>query len=122
MARPRLTDEERKARRKARSAYTFSDARFKNRYDPKKEGYGSAEQWIAAAEALINGTILRVGTKRTGNPDLELLGVDELPETMEALKKAYRNAMFIHHPDYGGDVETAKQVNLAFERLGKNYV
>lgn len=115
----RLPPGEAERRAKERARRTWS-GETNVKYDPSVVGYGSYDQWIAAAEA-ITGTKLRVGADRKANPDLDILGLSELPETMEKLKRAYRNAMMVHHPDKGGDLETAKKVNLAFERLSKNY-
>jgi hypothetical protein len=119
--RPRLTPEEREARRKARSAFSFSRAAYEH-YDPRKEGYGSAEEWMAAAEALAGGRgTLRLKPKTGVAADLALLFLDDLPADIAGLKKAYRNTLFLVHPDYGGDVEKCKAVVAAFERLTKFY-
>lgn len=124
MARPRLSPEEKEARRKARNARTFSDAAYKH-YDPKTEGYGSADDWIAAAEAMAGGRAhLHAGTdrKKTGlERDLELLNLTELPLTVAELKRAFRNTMFTVHPDYGGTNDQCRDVLTAFERLSKHY-
>ena len=123
MPRPRLTPEEREQRRRERNAHTFSDAAYKH-YDPKTEGYGSADEWIRQAEAIAGGrSTLGTGAKpKTGlERDLELLNLDELPDTMAALKKAFRNTMFIVHPDYGGTNEQCRDVLAAFDRLSKHY-
>ena len=119
MGRPRLTDEERLARKKERSRHSFSDAAYK-KYDASK-GFGSTEEWIRAAEALLNGrTVLIAGTKPVSK-DLQMFFLTELPADVAVLKKAYRNSMFIYHPDHGGTEEQAKAANLAFERLVANY-
>lgn len=38
-------------------------------------------------------------------------------ETLNDLKKAYRNLAKIHHPDFGGDGETIKEINNEYEEL-----
>jgi hypothetical protein len=124
MPRRRLTPEEREARRKARNAYTFSEAAYKH-YDPRTEGYGSAEEWIRQAESIASGRGAlgaTVGPKKTGVArDLELLNLDDLPANIDGLKKAFRNSLFIAHPDYGGTNEQCRDVLAAFERLSKHY-
>lgn len=123
MPRPRLTPEEREARRKARNAFTFSDRAYQH-YDPKTDGYGNAEEWIRQAEQIAGGrTTVNAGAKaKTGlERDLELLNLDALPDTMAVLKKAFRNTMFTVHPDYGGTNEQCRDVLAAFDRLSKHY-
>jgi hypothetical protein len=123
MPRPRLTDTEREAKRKARAAFTFSDAAYKH-YDPAREGYGSADEWIAAAEALAGGNRgffkSRPNQPRI-NPDLVTLMLEEMPSHIDGLKKAFKNALFLHHPDFGGTNEACRNVLTAFERLSKLY-
>ncbi len=50
--------------------------------------------------------------------DLGLLGLAEGFSSAE-LRRAYRAAALRHHPDRGGDLETMKRVNAAYERLRK---
>jgi len=115
-----MSDEERAAKRKARSRHTFSDAAYRH-YDTSN-GFGSMDEWIRAAEALAGGRLLLAPEARhVKNADLEFLFMTDMPETVEALKKGWRNAMFIYHPDHGGDVEDAKKAIAAYERLLKNY-
>lgn len=123
MGRPRLSPEEREARRKARVAHSFSDAAY-NHYDPRTEGYGNAEEWIAAAEAIAGHRATFSGTKKpkTGlEHDLSLLYLDELPDTMAELKKAFRNTMMLVHPDHGGSTKDCQEALAAFERLVKHF-
>jgi len=53
-------------------------------------------------------------------PDLSLqnMGVDEankrVTEFKLRLKKAYRQVVFKHHPDHGGDAEKMKMINSLF--------
>jgi hypothetical protein len=118
MPRATLSPEEREARRKERSRLSFSEAAYKNRYDPSKEGFGSADEWIRQAEALAEGmTSMRPTTK--AHPDLAALYLDEMPADVSALKTAFRNSMFIAHPDHGGTNETARNVMEAYKRLLK---
>lgn len=120
----KLSPEEREKRRKARVARTFSDAAYK-KYDPATEGYGSAEQWSAAAEAMANGkgTFARVDGSKSDSviaAALSVLGLSAMPD-IAGLKKAFRNAMFIAHPDYGGtDAEAIATMN-AYKKLLESF-
>jgi hypothetical protein len=123
MPRPRLTDAEREAKRRARSAFTFSDAAYKH-YSPEIEGYGSEDEWISAAEALAGGRgAFRPQPNRPRiNPDLVTLMLEEMPSHIDGLKKAFRNALFLFHPDRpNGSNEACRNVLTAFERLSKFY-
>lgn len=53
--------------------------------------------------------------------DLLLLNLSEMPETADLLKRAYRNSLFLYHPDHGGTDAEAIAAREAFERLAKNY-
>lgn len=126
MARARLTDAEREARRQERNRHTFSDAAYKH-YDPSK-GHGSRDEWKAWAEQAF-------GTKDDSSPfvarpdglskqqraDLETLMLSAMPVDIAALKRAYRNAALVAHPDHGGSTDEMVSVNLAVERLAKFY-
>lgn len=120
MPRIKLTDEERFAKKKERSRFSFSEAAYKNRYDASK-GFGSADEWIKAAEALVGGRLVLMHNVKTANADLTLFGLTELPDSVELLKKAYRNSLFVYHPDHGGSDAQAIAARDAFERLLKNY-
>jgi hypothetical protein len=119
MPRVTLSPEEREARRKERARHSFSDAAYKH-YDPKAEGYGSADEWINAAEALAGGipAFARV-TGTAASPDLTALFLEKMPDSVEALKRAFRNAMMVAHPDHGGTNEQARDVMAAYKRLLK---
>jgi hypothetical protein len=99
----RLTDVEREQRRRDRIRHSFSDAAYEH-YDPKTEGFGSAEEWIRMAEGLSGGHsgFRKPEVKRTVkiNPDLVLLSLEEMPDTMSVLKTAYRTTMLRVHPDH----------------------
>lgn len=121
MPRPRLTPEQREARRKARAAFSFSDASYKH-YNPRTEGYGSAEDWFAAADALAGGCgVLRSKAKTGLEADLELLSLSDLPADIAGLKKAFHNSLFIYHPDHGGTNDQCRAAMSAFERLSRQY-
>lgn len=47
-----------------------------------------------------------------------VLGVQRGADLTE-IKAAYRRLMLQHHPDKGGDLEAAKQINAAYEALTK---
>jgi hypothetical protein len=125
MGRPRLTDEEREARRKARARHSFSDAAYQH-YDPKREGFGSAEEWLRTAEAAFagRGSYERVLGTRTTPEQLRYLraiGLTELPESPADLKKAFRVHLFRVHPDHGGTAEATRAAITAFEKLAQFY-
>ena len=125
MGRARLTPEEREARRKERARHSFSDAAYSH-YDPHAEGYGSTDEWEAAAEAIAAGRgTLNFGNRGQAspkiNPDLVLLYLDKMPENIAGLKRAFRNTMMIVHPDHGGTHADCIAAMKAFERLSKFY-
>ncbi len=108
----------------------FSDESYSH-YDPKIEGFGSAEEWAHIADSIadkIGGnkgfrqTINQPVANHKKNPDLELLLLDNLPATVNGLKIAFRNTMFIVHPDVeGGSNEACRNVLEAYERLLRLY-
>lgn len=127
MARPKLTPEEREARRRERARFSFSDAAYRH-YDPRVSGYGSAEDWINAAESLTGNTHDTTRVRREAragrpgrNPDLAILNLDDFPADLAGLKTAFRNTMFVVHPDHGGSNEACREALTAFERLSKFY-
>ncbi len=120
MPRPRLTPEEREARRKERSRFTFSDAAYKH-YDPRQTGYGSTDEWIAAAEAIAGGATILTTKTTSINPDLLILNLVDWPATMDGLKRAFRNTLHLVHPDHGGSNEATRDLLAAFGRLSKFY-
>ncbi|CAN0569048.1 unnamed protein product, partial [Laminaria digitata] len=48
------------------------------------------------------------------------LSADPLPEWAD-IRQAYRNAVKLHHPDRGGDPETIKKMNVAYDLLKTYY-
>ena len=120
MPRILLTDEERLARKKARAKHSFSNAAYKH-FDPSKDGYGSPEEWMRAAEAMVGGRLVLKPNVQTKNADLDFLMMEEMPADIAGLKKGYRNALFVYHPDHGGSTEQCRKAVEAFERLLKNY-
>ena len=38
-------------------------------------------------------------------------------ETLEELKKRYKQLALKHHPDVGGDVDTMKQINAEYDKI-----
>lgn len=113
MGRPRLSPEEREANRKARARFSFSDASYRH-YNPEVEGFGDPEQWEGYARKLFGLKKLNTGPV---NKWLLALYLDEMPVTFEALRKAFRAAMFKSHPDYGGSNEAARNTMEAYEVL-----
>ena len=122
MARAKLTDAEREARRKERVKRSFSDAAYQH-YDVKALGYGSRDEWMAAADAMASGKgALRFSTlAEKADADLEMLMLDSLPPDVAGLKTAFRNAMFLAHPDHGGTNEAARDTMAAYKRLLERY-
>lgn len=119
MARVLLTPEELAARKRARAKASFSNAAYKH-YDAASLGFGNVEDWISAAEALAAAKGFLGSTKpRAPGPhaDLVELGLMEMPADLAALKRAYRNALFISHPDHGGTDATARATIEAYTRL-----
>jgi curved DNA-binding protein CbpA len=47
----------------------------------------------------------------------EILGIEE-NSSSEEIKKAYRKLAVQHHPDKGGDENTFKEINEAYDVLG----
>lgn len=116
MARVRMSDAEREAKRRARIAHSFSNAAY-NHYDTS-DGFGSFEEWIRAAEMLTGGVAT---TRNEMQDDLDFLLLDTMPASLADLKKAFRNAMFVYHPDHGGSNEQARKALEAFGRLKSKF-
>lgn len=91
-----------------------------DRYDPAAEGFGSQDDWEAAAERLATGRGRLRGRQRR-NADLDALGLDAMPSTIDLLKAAFRAAVKVAHPDTGGSAAAFKRVFAAYERLVRNY-
>jgi hypothetical protein len=51
--------------------------------------------------------------------DLMALGLDSMPSTRDELRRAYRHAAKVAHPDAGGSVDAFRAVSEAFERLSE---
>lgn len=110
---------------RARVSFSFSDAAYRH-YDTS-EGFGSADEWMAAAEELASGrSTLRdepKARKRTRyvDPRLRALGLDAMPTDIRGLKRAFREALFRTHPDHGGTSEACREVLSAYEQLVRRY-
>lgn len=115
--RPRLTPDEREARRKARAAFSFSDQAYRH-YDPEKEGFGRPDEWEEIAHKIFGLAKLKTGPI---NKWLDALGLDTMPLNLATLKKAFRAAMLKAHPDMGGSNAAARAVMEAFETLKHRY-
>jgi hypothetical protein len=74
------------------------------RYDTKKNGFGSEAKWKAGAEAFVNGDVVLA---KTPSADLILLGLEEMPDDVKGLVKAYRAASMKLYRKYGSDNLTA---------------
>lgn len=115
--RARLTPQEREARRKARAAFSFSDAAYEH-YDPDKESFGGPDEWESIARKAFGLKRLKTGPT---NKWLDALFLEVMPRTLAELKKAFRAAMFRVHPDYGGTNAQARAVMEAFATLKHNF-
>jgi hypothetical protein len=91
--------------------------------------------WIALAR--LNGDLLALGTGSVNlgwalltagaawaswapvpqNPDLRALGLDRMPLSRDELRRAYRRAAKVTHPDAGGSADAFRAVTEAFGRL-----
>jgi DnaJ-class molecular chaperone len=87
-------------------------------YNPKKQGYGNASQWNRAFNARMG---VDEAKKTLGDTDpllvLELSGTP----TWDEIKKQYRKLVMKYHPDRGGDADSFKRVQAAYELLEKKY-
>lgn len=52
--------------------------------------------------------------------NLKHFEIDYKTASMESIKKQYRDLMKKNHPDHGGDVETAKEINAELEWIVNN--
>jgi len=95
---------------------SFSDcfARYKT-YDPSKDGYGDVSDWGKAFSETMGAEEAR--TRLDKDNPLFILGLTELPKTLEELKKVYRKLINIHHPDKGGDPAIAVKIIAAYSLL-----
>ena len=110
---------ERRAKERARGLWSGESY---EKYDPVKEGYGSAAEWIAAAEAMAagRGTFKRVDgakSEKVRDENLVIMGLDKMPDTIDGLKKAFRNACFVYHPDRGGNTKAMQDLLAAYRKL-----
>ena len=129
----RLPPGEAERRAKERAQATWSGANYK-KYDPTSEGYGSYEQWAAAAAAFVNGDTFEAieikpaaasanTKKKPNNPDLILLNLDEMPIDMKVLKSAYRREVLFTYQQTGSSdtnpvyVEAFRKLTRAFDRI-----
>lgn len=123
MGRPVQTEAERQAKKRARNRQSFSDAGYRH-YNPAFEGYGSVDEWMRKAEAILTGR----GIAQAFDPadtqlqrDLGTLNLEAMPGDAAALKRAYRNTLFTVHPDHGGTAAATIAATEAFERLSHHF-
>jgi hypothetical protein len=75
----------------------------------------SAGHWWGA---LPFGTVWTLPEPHRRHPDLIALGLDRMPPCRDELRRAYRSAAKVAHPDvHGGSREAFLAVTAAFERL-----
>ena len=70
------------------------------------DGFGSPEQWRAAFEKRMNFGVVITVEKAEAKKDI-LQPLYDAKDFFE-LRKAYRELMFIYHPDKAGDTEENK--------------
>lgn len=123
MARAPLSEAERAARKRERARRSFSDAGYRH-YNPALEGYGSVDEWLRKADAILTGR----GLAQAFDPadtqlqrDLRTLNLEALPGDAAGLKRAYRNTLFLVHPDHGGTAAATIAATEAFERLARQF-
>jgi hypothetical protein len=114
MARVKLTIEEKAVRKKARTAFSFSDQAYQH-YNPEKEGWGHQDQWEEVARRVFGLAKLR--RPGTTNKWLLALGLEAMPASLQILVKAFHKQMFVAHPDYGGSNQAARDTMEAFQTL-----
>lgn len=77
-------------------------------YDTSK-GFGSPDEWRKAFEQRMNfGVVISIETKEQKKDILQPLY--DAKDFFE-LRKAYRELMFIYHPDVAGDTEDNKVIS-----------
>jgi DnaJ-class molecular chaperone len=87
-------------------------------YDPKKEGYGTPDQWTAAFRWRLG---LDEAKRVVGGGDpWQILGVQR-SATWDEVKKSYRKLAMQHHPDRGGNKADFIRVQAAYELLEAKY-
>lgn len=116
MARARLSPEEREARRKARSAFTFSDAAYKH-YNPAEEGFGSFEEWAEIAKQIAAEMVLPNAPVFDKNTDIRIFQPNYAPKTRTELMADFRVAARATHPDCGGDAASFRRVVEICDRI-----
>ncbi len=122
MAPRRVNEAEQDARRRERRRRSFSDAAYRH-YNPGLEGFGSVDEWMRKADAILTGRGLKAAFDTAGTQlqrDLRALHLDAMPGSATDLKRAFRNTLFVVHPDYGGTSAATQAAIEAFERLARH--
>lgn len=110
MSRKVLTPEEREQKRKERNRKLFE--KYKTFEGDEK---GNPDQWREAFLKRMEGGSVNI------EENLQLLGLETMPNSENDLKKAYREAMKKSHPDKGGSDDLAAKINEAFEALKERF-
>ena len=76
-------------------------------------GRGNVHKWRASWEDMSGDQAQEI---IAGDDPLSIMGFTSLP-TMPELMVRFRELMQVHHPDHGGDLETAKKINGAWTIL-----
>ncbi len=95
---------------------------YKKRYNPSKEGYGNAAEWVGAFNSRMG---FDEAKKTLGDKDpLTILGLSGIVHWDE-IKSAYRKLAMKYHPDRNpGDKEAEvkfKEVQAAYEVLEETH-
>ena len=90
-------------------------------YDPNDGiGKGDVNQWRTAWESMSGDEAIAILER---DDPLAVMGFSEMP-TSEELNRRFRDLMFIHHPDKGGELRKAQQITAAWtvlrEKISRN--
>lgn len=110
-------------------------ARLSKRFQAVFELFGWEPEAVTSLESVVERTRYERHTTRdrqtysqsrpNANPLSNYLALLNLgpftPITLETLKRAYRQAMKVSHPDTGGSKEQAQKINEAYEALLRHY-
>lgn len=86
--------------------------KFWSRYKTHDGPRGNADEWKQAASGQSVQEI-----KAKADADLSLLGLIEMPVSMNELNVARRKAMAKAHPDADGSHDMAVEINTAYQNL-----
>ena len=85
------------------------------------ERWGFHEEPIVRHEYKYDETPSPPMIPKSVADDLALLGLREMPESLDELKRAYKIRMLSCHPDVGGSTDSAVRVGRSMENLKRNF-